>query len=207
VSALIHAATMVTAGVYMIGALNFLFAMAPSRSRRRDIGARPRSSPRPSRWRRTTSRRCSRTRPVSQLGYMFLAMGVGAYAAGIFHLMTHAFFKACLFLGSGSVIHAMGGEQDMRKMGGLREAAGHVDHVHRRDARHRGHPAARRVLLEGRDPLAGLSSPHGSRRSGRSGSWSRLTAFYMFRQVFMVFFGECRAHHECSTTCTSRRAR
>ena len=58
---------------------------------------------------------------VSQLGYMFAAVGVGAYAAGVFHLMTHAFFKACLFLGSGSVIHAMGGEQDMRKMGGLRK--------------------------------------------------------------------------------------
>ena len=90
---------------------------------------------------------------VSQLGYMFLAAGVGAYTAAIFHLMTHAFFKALLFLGSGSVIHAMGGEQDMRKMGGLEEVpAGDLLDVRDRRARDRRHPAARRLLHEGRDP-------------------------------------------------------
>ena len=90
---------------------------------------------------------------VSQLGYMFLAAGVGAYTAAIFHLATHAFFKACLFLGSGSVIHAMGGEQDMRKMGGLAQApAVDLPHLPDRDPRHRRHPAARRLLQQGRDP-------------------------------------------------------
>ena len=135
---------------------------------------------------------------VSQLGYMFLAMGVGAYAAGIFHLMTHAFFKACLFLGAGSVIHAMGGEQDMRKMGGL------WPHL----------PATSRTFLVATLALAGCpllagffskdeilwqawSSPFGSPLL-----WAvavlvaGMTAFYMFRQVFMVFFGECRADHD-----------
>ena len=105
---------------------------------------------------------------------MFLACGVGAYVAGMFHVMTHAFFKACLFLGSGSVIHAMGGEQDMRKMGGLKsKLPGHVLDVPRRDARDRRHPAAGRLLLEGRDPgarrLRGAAGSDPLRRRPRHG--------------------------------------
>src|SRR5207253_2414484 len=127
---------------------------------------------------------------VSQLGYMFLAMGVGAYAAGIFHLVTHAFFKACLFLGSGSVIHAMGGEQDMRKMGGL------VKFLPATSATF----IVATLAIAGIPPLAGFfskdeilwqafSSPHGSAALWATGVLvAGLTAFYMFRQVFMVFF-------------------
>ena len=100
---------------------------------------------------------------VSQLGYMFLAAGVGAYSAAIFHVMTHAFFKALLFLGSGSVIHAMGGEQDMRKMGGLKKHLP-VDllDVPVGTLAIAGHPAARRLLQQGRDPRT---------RRRRSGHW------------------------------------
>ena len=94
---------------------------------------------------------------VSQLGYMFLALGVGAYWVAVFHLFTHAFFKALLFLGSGSVIHAMSGEQDMRHMGGLKDKIpiDALDHVHR-VAGDRRYPRAGRVLLQGRDPVAGV---------------------------------------------------
>ena len=120
VSALIHAATMVTAGVYMIARLNFLFSMAPETlALVAVIGAATALLAATIALAQNDIKRVLAYSTVSQLGYMFLAMGVGAYAAGIFHLMTHAFFKACLFLGAGSVIHAMGGEQDMRKMGGL----------------------------------------------------------------------------------------
>ena len=122
VSALIHAATMVTAGVYMIARART--SSSPWRRPRCSVvawdrRAAPRSSPPPSALAQNDIKKVLAYSTVSQLGYMFIGMGVGAYAAGIFHLMTHAFFKACLFLGSGSVIHAMRGEQDMRKMGGL----------------------------------------------------------------------------------------
>jgi NADH-quinone oxidoreductase subunit L len=134
---------------------------------------------------------------VSQLGYMFMAMGVAAYGAGIFHLMTHAFFKACLFLGAGSVIHAMSGEQDMRKMGGLRPhmPLTHVTFV------------ISTVTIAGVPPTAGffskdeilwqaLSSPYGSPALWAVGFIAAgLTSFYMFRQVFMTFYGQCRADH------------
>src|SRR5205823_3701054 len=112
--------TMVTAGVYMIARLNFLFSMAPETlALVAVIGAATALLAATIALAQNDIKRVLAYSTVSQLGYMFLAMGVGAYAAGIFHLMTHAFFKACLFLGAGSVIHAMGGEQDMRKMGGL----------------------------------------------------------------------------------------
>ena len=118
---------------------------------------------------------------LSQLGYMFAALGVGAFAAAIFHLMTHGFFKGLLFLGSGSVIHAVHEEQDMRKMGGLREEdpADLLDDAHRRD-RHLGHPAARRLLQQGRDPRRGV-------QARLQWVWAIgvvvaiMTAFYMFR--------------------------
>src|SRR5262245_14296889 len=120
VSALIHAATMVTAGVYMVCRLSFLYAAAPVASAVIAwIGAVTAIFAATIAIAQTDIKKVLAYSTVSQLGYMFLAMGVGAHGAGIFHLLTHAFFKACLFLGSGSVIHAMGGEQDMRKMGGL----------------------------------------------------------------------------------------
>jgi NADH-quinone oxidoreductase subunit L len=121
VSALIHAATMVTAGVYMIARMNFVYANSQTAMTvvavvggltalfAGTIGVA-----------QNDIKKVLAYSTVSQLGFMFMGVGVGAYAAGIFHLMTHAFFKACLFLGSGSVIHGMGGEQDIRKMGGLK---------------------------------------------------------------------------------------
>ena len=132
---------------------------------------------------------------VSQLGYMFIGVGVGAYRAGIFHLMTHAFFKACLFLGSGCVIHAMGGEQDMRKMGGLRQRC-----------RSRSGPSwSRRSPSAGIPPFAGffskdeISASISPRRSvcrlGLGPRRRRHDGFYMFRQVYMTFFGEIRGTH------------
>ena len=199
VSALIHAATMVTAGVYMIARLNFLFSMAPETlALVAVIGAATALLAATIALAQNDIKRVLAYSTVSQLGYMFLAMGVGAYAAGIFHLMTHAFFKACLFLGAGSVIHAMGGEQDMRKMGGL------WSHL----------PATSRTFLvatlaiAGCPPLAGFFSKDEilwqawSSTFGSGLLWvvavlvAGMTAFYMFRQVFMVFFGECRADHE-----------
>ena len=129
---------------------------------------------------------------VSQLGYMFLAVGSGAYVAAIFHMITHAFFKALLFLGAGSVIHGMHDEQDMRRMGGLRKfmpitavtfIVGWLAIA--------GRAAVRRLLVEGRDPALRLRQEPG--RSGSSACVTALlTAFYMSRQVFMVFFGEAR---------------
>jgi NADH-quinone oxidoreductase subunit L len=197
VSALIHAATMVTAGVYMIGRLSFLFAMAPQTlAVVATIGAATAVLAATIAVAQNDIKRVLAYSTVSQLGYMFLAMGVGAYAAGIFHLMTHAFFKACLFLGSGSVIHAMGGEQDMRNMGGLWTKL----------------PATSRTFviatlaLTGCPLLAGFFSKDEilwqTFASGATLLWAvgtavaGLTAFYMFRQVFMVFAGECRADHE-----------
>ncbi len=197
VSALIHAATMVTAGVYMNGRLNFVFALAPETlAVVATIGAATALLAATIALAQNDIKRVLAYSTVSQLGYMFLAMGVGAYAAGIFHLMTHAFFKACLFLGSGSVIHAMGGEQDMRKMGGLRKHLPATSTTF----------IVATLAIAGIPPLAGFFSKDEilwqTFATGHKGLWAigllvaGLTAFYMFRQVFMVFFGECRADHE-----------
>ena len=159
VSALIHAATMVTAGVYMIARTHFLFDRSPLRSpcRHRRRGHGPlRRHHRPV---QNDIKRVLAYSTISQLGYMFLACGVAAYSAAIFHLVTHAFFKALLFLAAGSVIHAMGGEQDMRKMGGLRKKlpvtfwtmTAAVFAI-------AGFSALRRLLLERRHPLRRISS-------------------------------------------------
>src|SRR5262244_1796649 len=122
VSALIHAATMVTAGVYMIGRNAALFSHAPETlAVVAAIGIATALMAGTIGLVQNDIKRVLAYSTVSQLGYMFLAMGVGAYAAGIFHLYTHAFFKALLFLGSGAVIHALAGEQDLRRMGGLRK--------------------------------------------------------------------------------------
>ncbi|HET9917384.1 MAG TPA: NADH-quinone oxidoreductase subunit L, partial [Candidatus Binatia bacterium] len=121
VSALIHAATMVTAGVYMTARLHFLFALAPATlALIAVIGAATAFFAATIALTQNDIKKVLAYSTVSQLGYMFLAVGMGAFGAAIFHVFTHAFFKACLFLGSGSVIHALGGEQDMRKMGGLK---------------------------------------------------------------------------------------
>ena len=122
VSALIHAATMVTAGVYMLGRNAVLFSHAPQvMTIVAIVGVLTALMAASIGLVQYDIKRVLAYSTVSQLGYMFTAMGVGAFSAGAFHLMTHAFFKALLFLGSGSVIHAMGGEQDMRKMGGLKK--------------------------------------------------------------------------------------
>ena len=158
VSALIHAATMVTAGVYMVARSNALFALSPTAlALVAGIGAATAIWAASIGLVQNDIKRVLAYSTVSQLGYMFLACGVGAFAAGVFHLMTHAFFKALLFLGSGSVIHAMSGEQDMRKMGALKSkipttywtmvvAALAIS----------GIPAACRILQQGRNPVAVL---------------------------------------------------
>src|ERR1700687_1145463 len=123
VSALIHAATMVTDGVYMVGRNAVLFSHAPAvMTIVAVVGVLTAFMAASIGLVQNDIKRVLAYSTVSQLGYMFTAMGVGAFSAGAFHLMTHAFFKALLFLGSGSVIHAMGGEQDMRRMGGLKKS-------------------------------------------------------------------------------------
>ena len=163
VSALIHAATMVTAGVYMVGRNAVLFSHAPmvmeivaivgvlTALMAASIGLV-----------QYDIKRVLAYSTVSQLGYMFTAMGVGAFAAGAFHLMTHAFFKALLFLGSGSVIHAMAGEQDMRRMGGLKKYLP-VTFVTMMigTLAIAGIPPFVRVLQQGRDPVPGVPEQQG----------------------------------------------
>jgi len=198
VSALIHAATMVTAGVYMIGRMNFIFSMSPTAlTVVAWTGALTALFAASIGLAQNDIKRVLAYSTVSQLGYMVLGMGVGAYAAGIFHLMTHAFFKACLFLGSGSVIHAMGGEQDMRKMGGLRKWMPYTYWTF----------LISTFAIAGIPPFSGFfskdeilwkafSSEHGSPLLWMVGfAAAGMTAFYMFRQVFMTFWGECRADH------------
>ncbi len=196
VSALIHAATMVTAGVYMIARLHFLYSLAPlTLEVIAVIGIATALFAATIALTQNDIKRVLAYSTISQLGYMFLATGVAAYGAAIFHLMTHAFFKACLFLGSGSVIHALGGEQDMRKMGGLRGSMPYTFWTF----------AIAVLAIAGTPLTAGFfskdeilwqvfSSPHGSGLLWVFGVvGAGLTAFYMFRQFFLVFFGECRA--------------
>ncbi len=198
VSALIHAATMVTAGVYMIARLNFLYVLAPTTMiivaligsftalYAATIGIA-----------QNDIKKVLAYSTISQLGYMFTAVGVGAFSAGIFHLMTHAFFKALLFLGAGSVIHAMSGEQDIRKMGGLREKMPVTFWTF----------LIATLAISGIPPLAGFFSKDEilwkafSTHLGSIGIlfWALglvaavVTAFYMFRLFFMAFTGESRA--------------
>jgi NADH-quinone oxidoreductase subunit L len=193
VSALIHAATMVTAGVYMIARTNVLYSMAPvSMATVATIGAVTALFAGTIGLVQNDIKKVLAYSTVSQLGYMFVAMGVGAYVAGIFHLMTHAFFKACLFLGSGSVIHAMHEEQDIRKMGGLRK---YIPHTHWTFL-------IATVAIAGLPPLAGFFSKDEilwkAWANGFQLQWflgflgAGITAFYMFRLVFLTFYGEER---------------
>ena len=194
VSALIHAATMVTAGVYMIGRNAVLFSHAPPTLMVvAAIGAATAFLAGTIGLVQNDIKRVLAYSTVSQLGYMFLAMGVGAYAAGIFHLFTHAFFKALLFLGSGAVIHALAGEQDLRRMGGLKKDL----------------PITYWTFLIGAIAIAGVPGLAGffskdeilfrTYASGRTLLWvtglvtSLLTAIYMFRLVFLAFHGERHA--------------
>src|SRR4051812_9214600 len=194
VSALIHAATMVTAGVYMIARNAVLFSHAPETLMIvAIIGTATAFIAGTIGLVQNDIKRVLAYSTVSQLGYMFLAMGVGAYAAGIFHLYTHAFFKALLFLGSGAVIHALAGEQDLRRMGGLK----------------RDLPITYWTFLIGALAIAGVPGLAGffskdeilyrTFASGHTLLWtvglltSLLTAIYMFRIVFLAFHGPSRA--------------
>jgi NADH-quinone oxidoreductase subunit L len=198
VSALIHAATMVTAGVYMTARLNFLFSMAPfTLNVIAWIGVLTALMAATIALTQTDIKRVLAYSTVSQLGYMFIGVGVAGYAAAIFHLMTHAFFKACLFLGSGSVIHAMGGEQDMRRMGGLKD---HMPYTFWTFALSvlaiAGTPFTAGFFSKDEILWLAFTSEHGSPMLWLLGVvGAGMTAFYMFRQFFMVFFGECRADH------------
>jgi NADH-quinone oxidoreductase subunit L len=196
VSALIHAATMVTAGVYMVARSNALYILTPHTSLIvATIGALTAIFAASIALTQTDIKRVLAYSTVSQLGYMFLAAGVGAYWVAIFHLYTHAFFKALLFLGSGSVIHAMGGEQDMRHMGGLKQKIPKTFWT----------MFVASLAISGIPGLAGFfskdeilwqvwSSPLGSTALWAIGMVTALmTAFYMWRLMYMTFWGECRA--------------
>jgi NADH-quinone oxidoreductase subunit L len=199
VSALIHAATMVTAGVYLVARAHALFERSGVAL---DVVA----------WVgvltavfaatiglvQTDIKRVLAYSTVSQLGYMFVGVGVGAYAAGVYHLVTHAFFKALLFLGAGSVIHALSGEQDLRKMGGLGRKL----------------PVTWYTMLVATVAISGLPPFSGffSKDEILAGAWfagkpvifllglvgSALTAFYMWRLVFLAFLGRSRVDHEAA---------
>ena len=194
VSALIHAATMVTAGVYMMARSNAIFNRAPdARLAVAIIGTLTAIFAASIGIVQTDIKKVLAYSTISQLGYMFMACGVADYVGGVFHLMTHAFFKALLFLGAGSVIHGLGGEQDMRHMGGLRKYLPYTFWTHDdRDLRHRRNAAIRRLLLEGSHSVVGLEQ----RRSHHSGLIGVITAgmtsFYMFRLWFLTFFGKYR---------------
>jgi len=197
VSALIHAATMVTAGVYMVARMNPLFSRAPiAMLAVAIVGAVTAFYAATIGLMQTDIKKVLAYSTVSQLGYMFLGCGVGAYAAGIFHLMTHAFFKGLLFLAAGSVIHAVGGEQDMRKMGGLRKKIPVTYWT----------MLAATLAIAGFPPFAGFFSKDEILASTFAGPYANtilygiglagalLTAFYMFRLIFLTFFGE--AHYD-----------
>jgi NADH-quinone oxidoreductase subunit L len=193
VSALIHAATMVTAGVYMVSRSHMIFERAPmALTVVAVIGTLTALFAATIGITQTDIKKVLAYSTVSQLGYMFMACGVGAFSAGIFHLMTHAFFKGLLFLAAGSVIHAVGGEQDMRKMGGLRSYIPWTFLT----------MGIATLAIAGIPPFAGFwskdeilwkaySSPHGSWVFWLIGVITAfITSFYMFRLLFMTFFGD-----------------
>ena len=200
VSALIHAATMVTAGVYMVARSNALFTLAPTSMKVvAMVGALTAFFAATIGLVQNDIKRVLAYSTVSQLGYMFLALGVGAFTAGVFHVFTHAFFKALLFLGAGSVIHAMSGEQDMQNMGALKDKI----------------PTTFRTMfvatlaIAGIPPLAGFFSKDEilwQAWSAQDGTFrilwvlgfvtALMTAFYMGRLIFLTFYGHPRMSHE-----------
>ncbi len=200
VSALIHAATMVTAGVYMVARSNAIFVLAPTAMKLvAIIGALTAIFAASIGLVQNDIKRVLAYSTVSQLGYMFLALGVGAFAAGVFHVFTHAFFKALLFLGAGSVIHAMSGEQDMRNMGDLGRRI----------------PTTFKTMFVAMLAIAGIPGLAGffSKDEILWQAWSSeggayrilwfigvatalMTAFYMGRLIFLTFYGKPRMSHE-----------
>src|ERR1035438_8379352 len=195
VSALIHAATMVTAGVYMVARSSAIFDRAPMAMMVVAIvGTLTALFAATIGIAQTDIKKVLAYSTVSQLGYMFMACGVGAFSAGIFHLMTHAFFKGLLFLAAGSVIHGVGGEQDMRKMGGLRAYMPWTFLT----------MTVATFAIAGFPPFAGFFSKDEilwKAYSSEHGSWvfwligiitAFITSFYMFRLWFMTFFGDYR---------------
>jgi len=202
VSALIHAATMVTAGVYMVARSAALFQLTPNTSTVvASVGAFTAILAASIALVQNDIKRVLAYSTVSQLGYMFLALGVGAYWVAVFHLFTHAFFKALLFLGSGSVIHALSGEQDMRRMGGLKDKI----------------PITHWTMWVGSVAIAGIpglagffskdeilwqaySSPQGSTLLWGVGlATAAMTAFYMWRLMNMTFYGKSRVSPEAAS--------
>jgi NADH-quinone oxidoreductase subunit L len=196
VSALIHAATMVTAGVYMVSRSHVIFERAPSALMVvAIIGTLTTFFAATIGIAQTDIKKVLAYSTISQLGYMFMACGVGAFSAGIFHLMTHAFFKGLLFLGAGSVIHAVGGEQDMRKMGGLRSYIPWTFLA----------MFIATLAIAGIPPLAGFWSKDEILWRAYQVSWvywligvvtAFITSFYMFRLLYMTFFGDYRGVQE-----------
>jgi NADH-quinone oxidoreductase subunit L len=193
VSSLIHAATMVTAGVYMVARTHVIFEMAPVvLGIVATVGALTAIYAASIGFAQNDIKKVLAYSTISQLGFMFLAVGVGAYSAGIFHLMTHAFFKGLLFLAAGSVMHAMSGELDMRKMGGLRKLTPITFWTF----------LIATLAIAGFPPLSGFFSKDEILWTAFQKNrilWAiafvaaGMTSFYMFRAVFMTFFRECRA--------------
>jgi NADH-quinone oxidoreductase subunit L len=193
VSALIHAATMVTAGVYMVARMNAVYRLSPfAMDVVAVVGVVTAIFAASMALVQNDIKKVLAYSTISQLGYMFLALGVGAFSAGIFHLMTHAFFKALLFLGAGSVIHAMSGEQDIQKMGGLWDKIPITARTF----------FAATLAIAGIPPLAGFFSKDeilGQAFAKHPALWvvgfitAAMTAFYMFRLLFLTFFGYSRA--------------
>jgi NADH-quinone oxidoreductase subunit L len=192
VSALIHAATMVTAGVYMVARSSAIYVQAPEAL---DIvaliGLLTAVLAATIALAQNDIKKVFAYSTVSQLGYMFLGLGVGAFSAGIYHLMTHAFFKALLFLGAGSVIHALSGEQDLQRMGGLRKKIPLTFWT----------MMAAGVAIAGVPPFSGYFSKDAILIAAHHHSpwmyWvgvitAGMTAFYVFRAIFLAFFGEYR---------------
>ncbi|HET7706277.1 MAG TPA: NADH-quinone oxidoreductase subunit L [Thermoanaerobaculia bacterium] len=202
VSALIHAATMVTAGVYMVARSNVLYRLSPTAMMVVAlVGAATALFAATIGLRQNDIKKVLAYSTVSQLGFMFMGVGVGAFAAGIFHLVTHAFFKACLFLGSGSVIHAMSGEQDIRRMGGLWKKIPITAWTF----------LIATIAIAGFPPFAGFFSKDEILASAWSTHYfpgvgklvyvlgtiaAFFTAFYMFRLFYLTFFGKFRGTHE-----------
>jgi NADH-quinone oxidoreductase subunit L len=196
VSALIHAATMVTAGVYMVARVSFLYDHAPGAMHIVAlVGLATAVFAATIGLAQNDIKKVFAYSTVSQLGYMFLGLGLGAYSAGVFHLMTHAFFKALLFLGAGSVIHGLSGEQDLRHMGGLRKAMP-ITFVTLGIAS---------LSISGFPFFAGFYSKDAILAAAYESAspwmfWvgaatAGMTAFYVFRAYFLTFFGKYRGHH------------
>ncbi|HUF16610.1 MAG TPA: NADH-quinone oxidoreductase subunit L [Thermoanaerobaculia bacterium] len=202
VSALIHAATMVTAGVYMVVRSNVLFRAAPEALMVvAVIGALTALLAATIAVAQNDIKKVLAYSTVSQLGFMFMAAGVGAFVAAIFHLVTHAFFKACLFLGSGSVIHAMGGEQDIRAMGGLKPKIPITFWTFAvATFAIAGFPFAAGFFSKDEILASALVTPYfpvlGKFVYAAGTIAAFLTAFYMYRMFYLVFYGKFRGTHE-----------